>query len=178
MDMRACVTLHNDTFLPPRYANNSSTKLLNTAFKNQLYTMADQIRQQFAQHVAEGQRFMGAAQLRYQEILSDQDATSVNALIIEYALRLKDLVDLFARSAEVLETLEQTEKRHQKEHDTQQREWDTRRALLEREYQERYQKLRQKELALSQQKQASETQLMSSKAIKNEVCQQSLVHSS
>ena len=140
--------------------------------------MADHIRQQFAQHVAEGLRFMGTAQHRYQEIFSDQDATSVNALITEYALGLKELVDLFVRSAQVLETLEQTEKRHQKEHDTRQREWDTRRALLEREYQERYQKLRQKELALSQQKQASENQLISNEAIKNQVCQQSPIHSS
>jgi hypothetical protein len=146
--------------------------------KNHLYTMADQIRQQIAQHIAEGLRFMGEAQLRYQEILSDQDATSVNALIMEYALGLEELVDLFPRSAEVLETLEQTEKRHQKEHDTQQREWDARRALLEREYQERYQKLRQKELTLNQQKQASENQLMSNEAIKNQVCQQNPVDSS
>jgi hypothetical protein len=145
---------------------------------NQLYTMADQIRQQFAQHVAEGQRFMGAAQLRYQEILRDQDATRVNALITEYALGLKDLVELFARSAQVLETLEQTEKRHQEEQDTRQREWDTMRAMLEREYQEKNHKLRQKALALNQQKQASENQLMSNEAIKNQVRQPNPVYSS
>jgi hypothetical protein len=136
--------------------------------------MADQIRQQFAQHVAEGQRFMGAAQLRYQEILSDQDANRVNALITEYALGLKELVDLFARSAQVLETLE----RHQEEQDTRQRELDTKRVLLEREYQEKDQRLRQKLSALNQQKQASENKLMSSEAIKNQVCQQNPVHSS